>query len=122
MTSKSGPEKKTAAPVQRDGQTSTTWKGSKMQHQINSDELLVAIKGLCEFYNCPETAPMLTSSPSGSWLANLAVTRQFRGKDVFAGPANTLLFARGATLRQALEGLHDAFIAAAPSFEMLKGA
>lgn len=93
-----------------------------MPAQINSDELLVAIEGLCEFYNCPETAPMLTSSPNGWWLANLAVTPQFRGEHVFSGPVNTLLFARGATLRQTLEGLHDAFVAAAPSFEMLKGA
>ncbi|MCD2116765.1 MULTISPECIES: hypothetical protein [Rhodococcus] len=93
-----------------------------MQRQLNSDDLLVAIEGLCEFYNCPETAPMLTSSQNGSRLANLAVTPQFSGPNVFYGPASTLLFSRGATLRQTLERLHDAFVAAAPSFEMLKGA
>ncbi|WP_371053687.1 hypothetical protein [Rhodococcus gordoniae] len=93
-----------------------------MPRQLNSDDLLAAIEGLCEFYNCPETAPMLTSSQNGSWLANLAVTPQFSGPNVFYGPGSTLLFSRGATLRQTLEALHDAFVTAAPSFEILKGA
>ncbi|TWH37176.1 hypothetical protein L612_008500000040 [Rhodococcus rhodochrous J38] len=113
---------KKAAPRATGRPDIETQEGIQMQQQLNSDDLLAAIEGLCEFYNCPETAPMLTSGQGGSWLANLAVTPQFSGPNVFYGPASTLLFSRGATLRQTLERLHDAFVAAAPSFEIVKGA
>lgn len=91
-----------------------------MQHQLNSDELLVALEGLCEFYNCPETAPSLTPSyEHGGYLAHLAVTAQFSGAAVFHGAATHLIYVRGASLRDALERLHDTFVAAAPSFESI---
>ncbi|WP_132473126.1 hypothetical protein [Rhodococcus sp. SMB37] len=89
-----------------------------MRQQLNSDELLVALEGLCEFYTCPETTPSLTPSHEfGGWLAHLAVTVEFCGPHVFHSPSSHLMYARGATLRECLERLHDAFVAAAPSFE-----
>lgn len=114
--------KEKAAPIAAGRPDINNLEGIEMQHQLNSDELLVALEGLCEFHNCPETTPSLTPSHGFcGWLAHLAVTAEFRGPHVFHG-ATHLMYARGATLRDCLEHLHDTFVAAAPSFEIVKGA
>ena len=123
MTAQLNAEKKKAAPVERDGQTSTTWKGSKMQRQLNSDDLLVAIEELCEFHGCPETKPMCTPADSGGWLLTLAVTDSFTSvPNVYRGSARTIIAVRGEVLRGTLEALHGVILAAAPSYEIQRGA
>lgn len=98
--------------------------GNQMHTQLNSDELLVAIEGLAEFYGTPDKAPVLSPSVDGGWLAHLLVTPQFRGANIFASENGdrALLFARGLTLRDTLLALHDSFVEAAPSYELVKGA
>ncbi|UYP17763.1 hypothetical protein OED52_13890 [Rhodococcus sp. Z13] len=114
--------KKTAAPMARDGRASITWKESKMQQQLTSDELLVVIEELAEFYGTPDRAPVLTPSLEGGWLAHMVVTLDFHGANVYPGPERAVMFARGETLQESILALHDTFVAAAPCFELVKGA
>ncbi|AOD23840.1 hypothetical protein IM25_21505 [Rhodococcus sp. p52] len=93
-----------------------------MQRQLNSDDLLAAIEGLCEFYNCPETKPMCTPADSGGWLLTLAVTDSFTSvPNVYRGSARTIIAVRGEVLRDTLEALRGVILAAAPSYEIQRG-
>ncbi len=124
MTAPAGAEAtKKAAPIAAGRPDINPLEGMKMQRQLNSDELLVAIEGLCEFHHCPETKPMCTPAESGGWLLTIAVADAFTSvPNIYRGSARTIAAVRGEVLRDALEALHDVLIAAAPSFEIAKGA
>lgn len=123
VTAVSRQAKKTAAPMRAGRPDIETLEGIKMQHQLNSDEIRDVLEGLCEFYGCPVNKIWLAPSEyDDTYFAHMLVTADFDGPAVIHRGDTHRVYAWGGTWTDALMRLHDAFIAAAPSFEIVKGA
>jgi hypothetical protein len=116
--------------LRRDGQTSTTWKGLKMQRQLNTAELEVEIGTLIELHT-PSDNPLFgfwrtSHSTRGRVRAAIHVDERFTGDHVIVTDTKEFtdhtIEASGSNLGEALNDLWNRLLESAPSYEIQRGA
>lgn len=120
MTHANVEAKKEPPRLQRDGSTSTTWKGTKMPYNLTSDDLEVEIGELIDQYT-PHVGSgfgvlsIQRFTYNGSWEASIHLDSRFVSEHVEIWSGVPILRGHGADLYEALLSLRNRFLAAAPA-------